>query len=104
LGVKFTVGAVVEEDTMQYCSSQFSPLNPTLHTQPPLTQPPLPLQTASVYTLRNLLAGDALLSPLKLTLHELERMLLAGDALLSPDKLASGVPQIGKPTDGASDV
>jgi len=57
-----------------------------------------------VYTLRNLLAGDALLPPLKFTLHELERTFLAGDALLSPDKLASGVPQIGKPTDGASEV
>jgi len=104
LGVILTVGAIVEEDTMQYCSSQFSPLYPTLQTQPPFTQPPFPLHTAPVYTLRNLLAGDALLSPLKLILHELERTFLAGEALLSPDKLASGVPQIGNPTDGASEV
>jgi len=97
--VKLTLGATVA--TTQYCSSQFSPLNPTLHTQDPFTQPPFPLQTASENMLRNLLAGEALLSPLKLMLHELEPTLLAGEALLSPLKLASGVPQIGKPTVGA---
>jgi len=102
--VKLTVGALVEDATIQYCSSQFSPLNPTLHTQAPFTQPPFPLQTGSENMLRNLLAGEALLSPLKLTSHELERMFLAGEALLSPLKFASGDPQIGKPTFGAWDV
>ncbi|KAL0477081.1 hypothetical protein AKO1_006036 [Acrasis kona] len=60
---------VVGEDVagIQNCSSQFSPLNPTLHTHTPFTQPPLPEQTA----LRSHLAGDALLPPLKLALHEL---------------------------------
>jgi len=86
--VTLTVGAPVLAG-IQNCSSQFSPLNPWLHTQLPLTHPPFPLHTT-------VLAGEALLLPLKLALHELlEVNLLAGEALLSPLKFAL-LPQTGR--------
>jgi len=97
LGVKLTVGALVDgadvdcagalvvvEDGI-HAVSHSDPLNPLLHLQTCPWQTPFPEQTA----VRNLLAGAALLSPLKLALAQLWLTVLAGDALLSPLRLAS---------------